>query len=54
VALTLLMLVLFLAARFGLRYAVATSIVATVCYNYYFLPRKMRVSGSASWRCCMD
>jgi two-component system sensor histidine kinase KdpD len=38
VALTLLMLVLFLAARFGLRYAVATSIVATVCYNYYFLP----------------
>jgi len=38
VALTLLMLVLFLAARFGLRYAVATSVVATVAYNYYFLP----------------
>jgi two-component system sensor histidine kinase KdpD len=38
VALTLLMLVLFLAARWGLRYAVATSIVATVGYNYYFLP----------------
>jgi two-component system sensor histidine kinase KdpD len=38
VALTLLMLVLFLAARFGLRYAVVTSIVAAVAYNYFFLP----------------
>jgi len=38
VALTLLMLVLFLAARWGLRYAVATSIAATFLYNYYFLP----------------
>jgi len=38
VALTLLMLVLLMAARWGLRYAVATSIVATVGYNYYFLP----------------
>jgi two-component system sensor histidine kinase KdpD len=32
------MLVLFLAAEWGLRYAVATSIVATAAYNYYFLP----------------
>jgi two-component system, OmpR family, sensor histidine kinase KdpD len=38
VALTLLLLVLFLAARWGLRYAVATSVAATVCYNFYFLP----------------
>jgi two-component system sensor histidine kinase KdpD len=38
VALTLLLLVLLLAARFGLRYAVATSIVATAAYNFYFLP----------------
>ena len=38
VALTLLMLVLFLAAKWGLRYAVATSVVATAAYNYYFLP----------------
>ena len=38
VALTLLLLVLFLAAKWGLRYAVATSIVATFGYNYYFLP----------------
>jgi two-component system sensor histidine kinase KdpD len=38
VALTLLMLVLFLAAKWGLRYAVVTSLIATVCYNYFFLP----------------
>jgi len=38
VALTLLMLVLLLAAKWGLRYAVATSLVASVAYNYYFLP----------------
>jgi two-component system sensor histidine kinase KdpD len=38
VALTLLLLVLFLAARWGLRYAVATSIAATLAYNFYFLP----------------
>ena len=38
VALTLLLLVLFLAAQWGLRYAVATSIAATVCYNFFFLP----------------
>ena len=38
VALTLLMLVLFLAAKWGLRYAVATSLVATMAYNFFFLP----------------
>ncbi len=38
VALSLLMLVLLLAAKFGLRYAVATSIAASVAYNFYFLP----------------
>ncbi len=37
-ALTLLLLVLFLAARWGLRYAVATSVAATVAYNFFFLP----------------
>lgn len=37
VALTLLLLVLVL-ARWGLRYAVATSIAATICYNFFFLP----------------
>ena len=38
VALTLLLFILFLAARWGLRYAVGASLVATVCYNYFFLP----------------
>jgi two-component system sensor histidine kinase KdpD len=37
VALTLLLLVLVL-ARWGLRYAVVTSIAATLCYNFFFLP----------------
>lgn len=37
IALTLLLLVLAL-ARWGLRFAVATSLVATLCYNYFFLP----------------
>jgi two-component system sensor histidine kinase KdpD len=36
--LTLLMLVLFLAAKWGLRYAVATSIAGALCWNFYFLP----------------
>ena len=38
VALTLLLYILLLAARLSLRYAVAVSLVATACYNYYFLP----------------
>ena len=38
VALTLLLLVLFVAANWGLRYAIVTSIVATTCYNFFFLP----------------
>ena len=38
VALTLVLFVLLLAARLGLRYAVLASLVATVCYNFFFLP----------------
>ncbi len=38
VALTLLLLVLTLAAKWGLRYAAVTAVVATACYNFYFLP----------------
>ena len=38
VALTLLLYILFLAARWSLRYAVAVSLVASGCYNFYFLP----------------
>ncbi|HZL25597.1 MAG TPA: ATP-binding protein [Acidobacteriaceae bacterium] len=38
VALTLLLFILFLAARLGLRYAVVTSFAAGAAYNYFFLP----------------
>lgn len=38
VALSLLLLILILAANFSLRYAVAVSLAATLAYNYFFLP----------------
>ena len=38
VALTLLLYILLLAARWRLQYAVVVSFVATALYNYYFLP----------------
>ena len=38
VALTLLLLILLLAAEWGLHYAVTISLVATAAYNFYFLP----------------
>jgi two-component system sensor histidine kinase KdpD len=38
VALTLLLLILVLAAEWGLRYAVVISVLATALYNFYFLP----------------
>jgi two-component system, OmpR family, sensor histidine kinase KdpD len=37
-ALSLLLLILLLAAEWGLRYAVVISIAATACYNFFFLP----------------
>lgn len=38
VALTYLLFILFLSTRWGLRYAIASSIAATACYNFFFLP----------------
>lgn len=38
VALTLLLLILMMAAEWGLRYAVVISVIATALYNFYFLP----------------
>lgn len=38
VALTLLLLILLLAAEWGLRYAVVIAVAATACYNFFFLP----------------
>src|SRR5215471_10818310 len=38
VALTFLLAILVVAASWGLAYAVATSILAALCFNYFFLP----------------
>lgn len=38
VALILLLLILVLAAEWGLRYALVISVAATACYNFFFLP----------------
>ena len=38
VALTLLLLVLVLAAEWGKRYSIAISVAAAACYNFFFLP----------------
>ena len=38
VALTMLLFIVFLATRLGLRYAIVTSLAATGCYNFFFLP----------------
>lgn len=38
VALTLLLYILVLAARWGLRYALVASIAAAACFNFFFLP----------------
>lgn len=38
VALALLLLILLLAAEWGLRYAIVISVAATACYNFFFLP----------------
>lgn len=51
VALTLLLLVLVLAGNWGLRYAVAASICATVLFNYFFLPPTgtLTISDTQNW-----
>jgi two-component system sensor histidine kinase KdpD len=38
VALTLLLVVLFVASSWGLRFAVITSLAAAACYNFFFIP----------------
>jgi two-component system sensor histidine kinase KdpD len=51
VALTLLLYILILAAWWSLRVAVVTSLLATFCYNYYFLPPvgTLTVSDPQNW-----
>jgi two-component system sensor histidine kinase KdpD len=51
VALTLLLLILLLAAEWGLRYAVAVSVAAAACYNFFFLPPvgTFTISDTQNW-----
>ncbi|HEY0262892.1 MAG TPA: ATP-binding protein [Granulicella sp.] len=51
VALTLLLYILVLAAEWGMRYAVLVAIIATACYNFYFLPpiRTYTISDPQNW-----
>lgn len=37
-AVTFLLIILLVAAAWGLRYSLALSVAATLCFNYYFLP----------------
>ncbi len=51
VALSLLLLILVLAAEWGLRYAVVVSIFATAAYNFFFLPPvdTFTIADSQNW-----
>jgi two-component system sensor histidine kinase KdpD len=51
VAVTFLLLILLQAAFWGLRYAVVTSVAATLCFNYYFLPplNSFTISDGQNW-----
>jgi two-component system sensor histidine kinase KdpD len=51
VALTLLLLILVLAARWGLRYAVVVSIAAAAIFNFFFLPPlgTFTISDTQNW-----
>ncbi|MGI4757129.1 MAG: sensor histidine kinase [Janthinobacterium lividum] len=51
VALTLLLLILVLAANWSLRYAVVTALAATVAYNFFFLPPlgRITIADSENW-----
>ena len=51
VALTLLLAVLVIAAAWGLKYSVYTSLIATASFNFYFLPpvRTWTISDPQNW-----
>src|SRR5262249_8229159 len=51
VGFTLLLIVLLISAAWGLRYAIFTAIVATVAYNYFFLPPlfKFTIADPQNW-----
>ena len=51
VALTFLVAVLTIAAAWGLKYSVYTSLIATACFNFFFLPpvRTWTISDPQNW-----
>ena len=51
VALTFLLVVLVVAAAWGLRYSVFTSLIATACFNFFFLPpvRTWTIADPENW-----
>jgi two-component system, OmpR family, sensor histidine kinase KdpD len=51
VALTLLVVVLVVAAAWGLKYSVFTSLIATACFNFFFLPpvRTWTIADPQNW-----
>src|SRR5205807_71432 len=42
VGFSLLLVILMVSAAWGLRYAISTAVIATVAYNYFFLPPLFR------------
>src|SRR6202166_2393295 len=51
VGFTFLLVILFISAAWGLRYAIVTAVLATVAYNYFFLPPlfKFAISDPENW-----
>lgn len=51
VALTFLLLIVTVAARWGFRYAVLTSLLSAISFNYFFLPplMKLTITGTENW-----
>jgi two-component system sensor histidine kinase KdpD len=51
VALTFLLLIVTVAARWGFRYAVVTSLLSAIAFNYFFLPplMKLAITGTENW-----
>jgi two-component system sensor histidine kinase KdpD len=51
VAMTLLLYILLLAARWGIRYAVPASFISAICFNFFFLPPigTFTIADSQNW-----
>lgn len=48
---TFLLVILFISAAWGLRYAIVTAVLATIAYNYFFLPPlfKFTIADPENW-----